>query len=985
MDVFALQEELDASKVARASQARVNMHKTNSGKEGQLSSRGENDVSLSSSGLASEDHGPPQLIRDDDCGIVMAAPALHPHSAEYKLRQRYFVFSDEIIGRGGFGEVLLAQLRDVPIIGKSTFIPISALLGPGVHTSNGESVSRAQQQVSTANTTIITTGGAGAGGGGNMPPLPLILHSAMSPIATGPGMNFLSTSAMSVGGISVHLPQALGGGGISNNNNTNLAGSAAMSFDAVREQLHSSPSSPSHSSSPAVPIFTAAAARQQHDIPLYAVKKIDKSRTSHKGLSQLLSEVETLSLLTHSNIVKLQEVFQDQKHMFIVMEYVRGGELGKVLKRVGHFSEMVARKVCLGILLAIEYIHEKGIVHRDLKPANCLLTKDTVFSSSTAFHFAQLHAVAMQSESAGASNNNKDLQLRRSISNNVSPLSSPVLQSPVLSSSSSQRGPALEFTTDDYAGLKIADFGFAAMVGRAECLTSYCGTMHFMAPEVAGREGTNYGKPVDLWSFGVIVYNLLSGDLPFSGATTEKLVDAIGAGIVSFGAHPKTGVNIWNRVSPQAKDFIQKLLVVDPNRRLTAQEALRHPWIRAEYTDEDLGDYPTTKGVLRAHSKFSKNRRIRHRLIGCCQAIIAAHRLVYHARLQAMRREGIAEIPSLRNFPFMVHGIFEPPNHVVSASSKRFSSNIPALKRLTEMVAASHTVEVLDVSGNNIDDLGLVQLIVKVSFAHPSLTHLNMERNPIPALAARALIRLARSPTHKLNIINVNHTSLGIDVIAQIDSNLKETIRKRAEAAAAANHSSMNGSAVHSSPIVASSSILRHDGNALRLGLMQSLTAAPSPSGSNSGGSSILGHWNGLSRQVVSPTRNAALSPSVMSPAAGQPNQYYRPPSVLSGTSSASAATPTMSASANMSSPMNHSYRSNGGNSFSPLARPSHGPATLMRRALQGSATLPPLQPHAAEVSMGVRLRAAAAAGGGDGRVATGTGVNAARTSAQRR
>jgi serine/threonine protein kinase len=964
MDVFALQEELDASKVARASQARVNLHKTSSGKEREgmtLSSRGDNDASFLSSGVTAEDHGPPQLIRDDDSGVVMAAPALHPHSAEYKLRQRYFVFSDEIIGRGGFGEVLLAQLRDVPIVGKSTFIPISALLGPGVNAPNGESVSRAQQ----ASTAIA---------GLPQPHHGNALHPAKLPVVSG-ALTYASTSAMSVGGISIHLPQALGG----SNTVANLAGGTAVPLEA--RDLHSASSSPSHSSSPAMPILSAAAARQQHDIPLYAVKKIDKSRTSHKGLSQLLSEVETLSLLTHSNIVKLQEVFQDQKHMFIVMEYVRGGELGKVLKRVGHFSEMVARKICLGILLAIEYIHEKGIVHRDLKPANCLLTKDTIFSSSTVFHFAQLHAMAMQSEPGNA----KDSQQRLSLSSNVSPVTSPVLQSPVLGPPS-QRGVAMEFTTDDYAGLKIADFGFAAMVGRAECLTSYCGTMHFMAPEVAGREGTNYGKPVDLWSFGVIVYNLLSGDLPFAGATTEKLVDAIGAGIVSFGANPKTGVNCWSRVSPQAKDFIQKLLVVDPNRRLTAQEALRHPWIRAEYTDEDLGDYPTTKGVLRAHSKFSKNRRIRHRLVGCCQAIVAAHRLVYHARLQAMRREGIAEIPSLRNFPFMVHGIFEPPNHVVSASSKRFSSNIPALKRLTEMVAASHTVEVLDVSGNNIDDLGLVQLIVKVSFAHPSLTHLNMERNPIPALAARALIRLARSPTHKLTIINVNHTSLGVDVIAQIDSNLKETIRKRAEAASAANHG-MIGNAAHTSPIVASSSILRHDGNALRLGLMQSLTAAPSPNSSSTGGSSILGHLNGLGRHVVSPTRNAALSPSAMSPAAaGHSNQYnsnmhYRPPSVLSATSASSAAT-VLSGSANMGSPMSQSLRGSGGSSFSPLARPSHGPATLMRRALQGSATLPPLQPSADQVgSMGVRLRA----GGNDGRVVTGAGANVARTSAHRR
>lgn len=936
MDVFALQEELDAAKVARASHARGSTvaHKSSSSSKerevGSAEKEGAATVPPSNGTLHPDDEStPPQLIRDDDTGIVMAAPALHPHSAEYKLRQRYFVFSDEIIGRGGFGEVLLAQMREVPVIGKSTFIPVSALLGPGVGVTNASAVSRAPQSIF-ANGAATTSTTAG----------------------------WPSQSAMSLGGISVQLPHALG-----SNHNTVV--------DSSRDHLHSGCSSPSTSSAP--PAMTAASARQQ-DIPLFAVKKIDKSRTSHKGLSQLLSEVETLSLLTHSNIVKLQEVFQDQKQMFIVMEYVKGGELGKVLKRVGHFSEIVARKVCLGILLAIEYIHEKGIVHRDLKPANCLLTKDTLFSSSTAFHFAQLHAQAVIPDSKRGGDDTRRVReplsahRRPSVdgpqtaSNNVSPLSSPVM--PCEDSN-------LEFTTDDYAGLKIADFGFAAMVGRAECLTSYCGTMQFMAPEVAGREGTNYGKPVDMWSFGVIVYNLLSGDLPFTGATTDKLVEAIGAGVVPFNAHPKTGINIWHRVSPQAKDFIQKLLVVDPNRRLTAQEALRHPWIRAEYTDEDVGDYPTTKGVLRPHSKFMKSRTLRHRLLGCFQAVIAAHRLVFLARLQAMRRDGIAEIPSLRHFPFIVHGIFEPPNHIASASSKRFTSNIPALKRLTEMVAASHTVEVLDVSGNQIDDLGLVQLIVKVSFAHPSLLHLNMERNPIPALAARALLRLARSPTHKLNIINVNHTSLGVDVIAQIDSSLKETIRKRAEAsqsvAAYASSSSMN-----SSPIVASSSILRHDGNALRLGLMQSLTTSGSPS-----------HLTGMNRLSValSPHRGGAMSPSS--------GMHYRPPSVLSASSSGTAATPTSSL-AFSGSPH---YRGGAAASFSPLARPSHGPAILLRRANQGNATLPPLQQTAvdepqhhcdnnATTGGASRLRTS-----GSDRVATGAGANVARqhTSAQRR
>jgi hypothetical protein len=232
---------------------------------------------------------------------------------------------------------------------------------------------------------------------------------------------------------------------------------------------------------------------------------------------------------------------------------------------------------------------------------------------------------------------------------------------------------------------------------------------------------------------------------------------------------------------------------------------------------------------MRGHSNFYKNRTARGRLAGVAHAVVAAHRLMFLAKVQGMRREGMGDIPILRNFPFLIHGRFEPTNRIASASSKKFMSNLPALRRLAEMVSASHSVEILDVSGNNIDDLGLVQLIVKVTFSHPSLVHLNMERNPIPPLAARSLLRLARSMTHRLTVINVNHTNLGSEVIAQIDACLKETVRKRIEAAAATTPhgaSSSNGSSNTSSPIfVASSPILRHDAAALRVGSASAASA----------------------------------------------------------------------------------------------------------------------------------------------------------------
>ncbi|CAI2189351.1 7853_t:CDS:10, partial [Funneliformis geosporum] len=128
-------------------------------------------------------------------------------------------------------------------------------------------------------------------------------------------------------------------------------------------------------------------------------------------------------------------------------------------------------------------------------------------------------------------------------------------------------------TKAEDSDLLIADFGLSRIIDseKFHVLTTTCGTPGYMAPEIFKRIG--HGKPVDLWAIGVITYFLLCGCTPFDRESSVEEVDAI---IRADYTYEK---EYWDGISDTAKDFINKLLTVDPDSRLTAHQALSHPWL----------------------------------------------------------------------------------------------------------------------------------------------------------------------------------------------------------------------------------------------------------------------------------------------------------------------------------------------------------------------------------------------------------------------
>ncbi|KAI9812413.1 MAG: hypothetical protein M1827_004644 [Pycnora praestabilis] len=140
----------------------------------------------------------------------------------------------------------------------------------------------------------------------------------------------------------------------------------------------------------------------------------------------------------------------------------------------------------------------------------------------------------------------------------------------------------LYLTPDPQSSLVLADFGIAKMLdSKDEVLTTMAGSFGYAAPEVMLKKG--HGKPVDMWSMGVITYTLLCGYSPFRSESLADLIDECSHGKIVF--HER----YWKDVSKDAKNFITQLLQPDPNKRATSEEAFRHVWLSGKTaTDHNL-------------------------------------------------------------------------------------------------------------------------------------------------------------------------------------------------------------------------------------------------------------------------------------------------------------------------------------------------------------------------------------------------------------
>lgn len=296
----------------------------------------------------------------------------------------------------------------------------------------------------------------------------------------------------------------------------------------------------------------------------YACKLLNKG--DHNPTT-LRSEIQMLRKLDHPNVVRLYETNEDAEAVFLLMELCQGGDLFGRIADEGHLPERTARVFARQMIDALAYCHAMGVVHRDVKPENFLLeTEDPDCSTLKLADFGIATSMRFPKWS--------------------------VLDGP----------SGLDFDMD------------GALVN---------GSQPYMAPELLLRrweslvKESNKSKDFlgsgDLWSCGVVIYVMLSGDLPYG--------DSIEA--ICSGEPPDFSAEVWNQISENAKDLIRKLLNPDMNDRWTAKQALRHGWFAnmkpqlwlVQTDEETIQENPSVlarKGLrlLRRWRKQPKFRRI---------------------------------------------------------------------------------------------------------------------------------------------------------------------------------------------------------------------------------------------------------------------------------------------------------------------------------------------------------------------------------------
>jgi len=276
--------------------------------------------------------------------------------------------------------------------------------------------------------------------------------------------------------------------------------------------------------------------RDKRSKKTFAIKRILKNHILQNGMgNQVRKEIYILKNLHHPNIVHIREVLSSPDSLYIVMEYVSGGELYNIIALYGSIPESKCIKYTRQICDALAFCHKLNICHRDIKPQNILIDANDDIRLID-FGFASIMEV--DNISTDAIRRNKEHNIKR-------------------------------MNFDDVDGEDEFERSMQSNSVVMKKMGTICGTHAYMAPEILSKN-TYMADKTDIWAFGTVVFFLLTGRMPFSQVDEKK-----------------DSYTFPNGINKYAKDFVSHMLNVDPSQRYSARKLLEHDWIRDDSEEND--------------------------------------------------------------------------------------------------------------------------------------------------------------------------------------------------------------------------------------------------------------------------------------------------------------------------------------------------------------------------------------------------------------
>ncbi|KDN48131.1 hypothetical protein RSAG8_03147, partial [Rhizoctonia solani AG-8 WAC10335] len=354
----------------------------------------------------------------------------------------------------------------------------------------------------------------------------------------------------------------------------------------------------------------------------FAIKVLKKADMIAKN--QITNvKAERMILMKQSEspfVVKLYFTFQSKENLYLVMEYLNGGDCASLIKTLdcasliktlGALPEEWTRAYIAEVTLGLEYLHAKGVVHRDLKPDNLLIDQHGHLKL-TDFGLSRIGLLGRQTRentrhthSISSDRPFRGDKPRNSPGSRPTSMDSPHLHSPIIS-------PEQGFGTPGLGPLMFADDISESSGGTppANEQQKFVGTPDYLAPETIlgiGNDDTN----VDWWALGVITYEFLYGFPPFHASTPQEVFDNIISRRIDWHEEDED-----IEYSPEARDFMERLMTTEITQRLGyngAEEVKSHTWFTGiewdkvttteaqfvpQVTDPESTDYFDARGAL---------------------------------------------------------------------------------------------------------------------------------------------------------------------------------------------------------------------------------------------------------------------------------------------------------------------------------------------------------------------------------------------------